>query len=455
MAMIGVGLLYWKSLRKSILILLLSLLVIDSAFSFHLLGFNGQFPDTLSKELDIASKISSQRVAVLDGSQFGSFPSFYTKAPQVYGWAWQGAGTAENIVLLNTALENGYYEVMFDRILELGADTLLIKKDLINELSRLEKVALNQGYIEKYRDDRVIIYKYPVATKFGTKVSYEATAVGQYASNLLYIFPKMQLASSDYIDNYTFDDLKDNKVIFLSGFKYKNKKTAEDLVLQLSRNGIRVVIDSVGLEESFLGVSGEAITIKDNFKELYYKNQQLPMEDFPQEYRPWKATFLRGIENMDSYEVANSKLLNYIGSKDNENLTFIGLNLPYYAFLTKDASAIKMLGDSLNLKPYELPERTADEVRISRNGDILNINAASSNIIIPVAALDAFVKMSGDYETKNNLIYLKSRELALKVTYPYRKEGICISLAFVITMAASTVYLRQKTMNAISAEVIS
>jgi len=453
MAMIVIGLLCWKGLRKNVLVFLLLLLVIDSAFSFKLLGFNGQFPDVLSKQLDLAANLSSQRVAVLDGSQFGSFPSFYTKSPQVYGWAWQGAGTAENIVLLNTALENGYYEVMFDRALELGADTLLIKKDLAKELSKLEKAASAQGYMEKYRDDDVIIYKYPVSFKFGTKVSYEATAIGKYASNLLYIFPKMQLGISETMDDYTFDELKDNKTIFLSGFKYKNKKTAEELILKLSRNGVRVVIDSAGLEESFLGVSGEVITIKDNFKNLYYKNQPLTTEDFPQEYSLWKTTFLRGIENMDSYQVADSRLLNYIGNMDNENLIFMGLNLPYYSFLTKNTSAIKILEDSLNLESYELPERTVHKVEVSRNDNVLTIRADSPDVVVPVAALDAFVKISGDYETKNNLIYLKSKEVTIGIIYPYAKEGFIISLSFVVLMGSLTIYLKRKDANIHSVEV--
>ena len=67
-----------------------------------------------------------------------------------YGWAWQGAETGDNIVLLNEALDRKYYRFLFDRAVELGADTVLIRKiDLEKQditISDIEQDAAASGY---------------------------------------------------------------------------------------------------------------------------------------------------------------------------------------------------------------------------------------------------------------------------------------------------------------------
>lgn len=449
MAMIIMGIIIWKSLRKSVLVMLISILVIDSACSFYTLGFNRQFPLDIAKTMDDASKIASQRVGVLDNSTYGSFPSYYIGynsvqgvRDQVYGWAWQGATTSNNIVMLNTALENGYYGLMFDRSLELGADTLVVKKSLIIDFNKLQNDAEAVGY-KKYKEDSGnIIYKYPVMSRFGTTVNYEGIAIGSYASNIAYIFPKFQIGDKEFLDDYSFDELKSKKAIFLSGFKYKDKKTAENLVLKLSRSGIKVVIDTAGLEESFLGVNGEPITLKNNYGEIYYKKESLKTKNFPEEYSEWKTYFLKGIENSESYEVLNSRLFNYVGKKDNDNLTFMGLNIPYYSFLTKDGGTVKILEDALNLKADELPKREVHKIDVKRENNVLSIVSDIPNVIVPIAALDSFVKLNGSYEVLDNLIYLKTPKLEIKIIYPYLNTGITLSIVFLVLIAALSTLIK-------------
>lgn len=437
MAMIIMGIMLWKSLRKSILIIVILVFIIDSAASFYTLGFNRQFPSDIAETMDTASKIASQRIAVLDNSTYGSFPSYYIGynnvqgvRDQVYGWAWQGATTSENIVMLNTALENGYYGFMFDRALELGADTLIVKKSFITDYDVIENQAAAVGYKKYEESSENIIYKYPEVNKFGTTVNYEGLAIGTYAPNIVYIFPKFQVANKEFLDDYTFEELKSKKAIFLSGFKYRDKKAAENLVLRLSKSGVKLVIDATGLEGDFLNVSAEPITFKNNYSEIYYKKERLQIKDFPSEYNEWKTCFLNGIENNESYEVLGSRVLNYIGKKDNDNLTFIALNIPYYTFLTKDTGMVKILEDALSLKAYELPKREIHKVLIKREGNVISISSDATNVIVPIAALDAFVKLNGSYETMDNLIYLKTPKLQLKIIYPYLKTGIGMSLMF-------------------------
>jgi len=452
MAMIILALILWRSLRKSILLLLTAFLLADSLISFHVLGFNRQFPSDLAKIFDTALEVSTQRIGVLDSSSFGSFPSYYLAynsgdrtRNQIYGWAWQGAATAENIVQLNTALENGYYNLMYDRALELGADTLVVRKRLVSDYNALEKAAESTGY-EMYKEDReVIIFKYPNVNRFGTEVIYEGIAIGRYSSNAVYLFPKLRTSDNDYIDEYTYDELKDKKVIYLSGFKFKDKKAAEELILRLTRNGVKVIIDITGFEgHEFLGVRAEPITINTNYGELYYKNERLQTKDFPDEYKNWRTYFLNGIENTESYGIIDYKIINYIGKKDNDNLKFIGLNLPYYVFLTRDTRALNILEQEFGLEAFEIPVRKICKLNIEREDNIIEITSDKSNVVVPLAALDAFIKIDGDYEIMNNLVYLKTPMLRIRIGYPYLSTGLILSLIFVGITIALSIIIRTK-----------
>lgn len=451
-AMIFLALLFWKTLRKSVLFLLIIFLSIDSLASFDVLGFNRQAPSDLANIFDSASEIATQRVGVLDSSSFGSYPSYHISYnstngshDQVFGWAWQGATTAENIVTINTALENGYYELMFDRALELGADTLVVRKRLIPDSNSLEAAVKSVGYMKYEENEEVIIYRYPGVNKFSTEVNYDGITIGRYSSNAIYLFPRLQTAKSQYLDEYTFEELKDREVVYLSGFKFRNKSMAEDLVLKLSRSGVKVIIDVTGFGGyDFLGVRAEPITIKDNYQELYYKGQRLELGSFPEEYRSWRTYFLNGVENTESYGIIDYKIINYIGKKDNENLVFIGLNLPYYAFLTKDEDALKILEDEFGLKVFEVPHRKIHGLELTRKENIIEIYSDSSDVTVPLAALDAFEKIEGDYEVMNNLVFLKTPKLRLKIVYPYLSTGVILSLiSLCITVALSIIIKRQ------------
>lgn len=451
MAMTLMGVFLWKNLRKGILILMMMLLALDSACSFKVLGFNGQFPEDQAKFLDTASRIAVQRIGVLDDSYFGSFPSYYIAynsvkgvTDEVYGWAWQGAATSQNIVMLNTALERGYYNLMFDRALELGADTLVVKKSLISDFNALYDSAAAVGYKRYSEDKDTILYKYPSVGKFGTSVDYEGVAIGSFAANAVYMFPKLTTSEDEYIDDYSYDELKANKVIYLSGFKYKNKEKAENLVLKLSQNGVRVIIDATGLVESFLGVTAEPITINKGYEEVYYKNTKLSMKDFPPDNTEWSTYFLDGIKNTESYDVEDHRIVSYIGNKYNDNLKFIGLNIPYYAFLTKDPSALKIMEDAFGMKAFELPKRNIHKIEVSEDRNILNIKSDAAGVIVPISALDAFVKVRGDYSVENNLIYVKSQKVQIRLIYPYFTTGILLSLSSLIVMCILSLNLKKR-----------
>lgn len=168
------------------------------------------------------------------------------------------------------------------------------------------------------------------------------------------------------------------------------------------------------------------------------------MEDFPEEYSSFRTFFLNGIKNEDSYMVSDNRLINYIGKKDNDNLTFIGMNIPYYAFLTKDPNAVRILEEGLNLKAYDLPERKIHSVKIEKADNTINISGASEGIIVPIAALDAFKKVKGNYDIMDNLIRLKTPMLTVKIIYPYIGIGTALSILFIVLIILLSTFMKIK-----------
>lgn len=450
MALIFTAILQWKSIRKSVLAGFILLLIADSGVSFYLLAHNGKAPVELSSIIDKAVGISTQRIGVLDDSTFGSFPSYYIAYPsvagavdQVYGWAWQGATTSQNIVAINTALENGYYGYLFDRVLELGADTLIVRKAFIKDYNMLASQAKASRYEKYYEDNNVMIYKYPVTGNFGTKVDYKGFAIGSYAPNITYLFPEIQAGSDKYVDDYSYEELKTKSVLFLSGFDYRNKEAAEALLKRLSSVGVRVVVDIEGLRDSFLGVTPQPIIIKNNYKNIVYKGTKLNMKAFPEGFESWKAYFMNGLDNKQSYAVEDFRVIQYIGSKYSPNLTFLGLNLPYFAFLTKDGAAVDILEEALGIKAYVLPKRVLYPISIIRQGNRMMIKSSTAGVIVPLAALDAFDRVRGNYGIVDHLICMKTNELSIRIIYPYLRLGTAISVVFLTIEIALSIVLFQ------------
>ena len=69
------------------------------------------------------------------------------------------------------------------------------------------------------------------------------------------------------LNDYTYEELAGYKEVFLNGFTYDDKETAEDLVLRLSRAGVKVIMYADGIpqdkrthSQNFLGVTCSSIT---------------------------------------------------------------------------------------------------------------------------------------------------------------------------------------------------
>ena len=181
----------------------------------------------------------------MDLSTFGPMPSYAfgtleNKTPYVFGWAWQGAATADNIVRINEALENESYDFIFDRSIELGADTVIFSKSYIRDYSALELSASRLGYKPAGESDKSIMYSLYADGNFGVVTEYGGLAVGTTSAIVPQLFPYFGTGDYDYIDDYSFEELACYEKLYLSGFFYRDKNAAEELVNSLAESGVDI-----------------------------------------------------------------------------------------------------------------------------------------------------------------------------------------------------------------------
>ncbi|MGL4772354.1 MAG: 6-pyruvoyl-tetrahydropterin synthase-related protein [Clostridium sp.] len=449
LCMTFVSIMLWKSLRKSIMILFIIIMVLDSSISIYTEAIHLPYKQDQANRIDIATNLAEQRVSMMDTSEFGSFPSYYTtygenSKAQIFGWAWQGATTGKNIVELNEALESNAFYTMFDRNLELGADVVVVKKDKVKDFEELEMASNILNYEKISEDSESITYKYNVNGNFGTKVNYDGIAIGKYAPNISILFPNFITGNKQYLDDYTFEELTQYKTIYLSGIKYRNKNNAENLIRAVSANGNKIVIDVTGLDDEFLGIKTSTITLKNNYGEVYYKGEKVEFQDFPQDERDFSVRFLSSLPQVDESTkcIIGSRMISYLYEEG--NISFIGLNIPYFARVTDDENAIRILEDVLGYRVNTLPQREVVPINIEYVGDKEIIIEGEEGTLVPIAALDAFKARCGNFEEYNNLVKLKTNKLTIEITYPYLKSGLIGSCVAIVLIVLLTITIKRK-----------
>ena len=125
----------------------------------------------------------------------------------------------------------------------MGTDTVVIRKaqftDIEKVLKELQASGKKSGY--KLVEENYYSYVFHKNTPnvFGVATKYSGLAIGKSATEIILEFPSFKKGDSLVLDDYTFDELKDYKRIYLSGFEYKDKNKAEKLVEKLTENGVK------------------------------------------------------------------------------------------------------------------------------------------------------------------------------------------------------------------------
>ena len=446
-----ISLIYWKQLKKITVFVFCGILFIDSLVSFYCVSRPQVSIEQAQKEisenylLDEASEITDSRLALLDLSSIGSYPAFYVIQDKdinyLYGWAYQGAKTIKEIVSLNEAFENGYYVYVFDRLIEYGCDTVIIKKDIIKDKTAVPLIletAQKLGYTLIKENDYAYLFDYEDITgDYGLIPQYENVCIGNAAEYISYLYPSFYKLSDDYLDDYTFDDLKNYKKIFLSGPSYRDKEYCEKLVLDLAKSGVKFYIDMNNLQDeksigrnSFLGVTAQPVTFTETFPILEMKNgSQFKLGVLNEDYTEWCTIYLSNMQNKTRRsEYKKGKYLDYLGTSANENITFIGLNLVYYcaASHTQAEQLYKFLDEIFEESREYVPPKKIVPLTITYGRNSINIHSNFDNVNTSIANLDGF--LSDKISKTSTFILINSGDTIIDITYTYLNEGLLCTL---------------------------
>lgn len=470
---ISIGFIYWKSLKKWMIVLVCVLTVADSLPSLYLaLGKqeNIQPADRFDEAqqgsmVDEAKAITKQRLLAFNEGAGGVIDAYLLSnwggfTPTVFGAGWEASNTAANIAQLNRAANESDYGYMFDRSLDMGADTVLVRLGVIrdfqfqpeNVVSSLDAAASSCGYKLYDSSDYIRIYHLSGAPdQWGTTAKYKGIAIGSQAFRVALNFPVFREVSSTNLNDFTYDDLKDYEVIYLAGFTYDDQEAAEELILKLSEHGVRVVISADGIPENhsshnrnFLGVTCDEVKFENGFPELDTIDGLLDTTLFPNDHREWNTVTLDGLTDVWGTVEDDGLRLPFYGTGKNSNLIYVGLNLTMYYELTGDEQIGRLLSHVMDLSGSELPERTVVPLTVNLSDAGMTIESPEDGVNTGIAWHDMFSSADGKaLAEENHLLYVDEGKTVITFTYPYLWQGIALSLAGLVLLTAFAAFKKK------------
>ena len=449
----------WRQLKRWVVILICAFLILDCIPSYQ----NVYFPKEervldAVKALDEkaertliskAKEITKQRMVLLDLSSYEAFAPYYISrvgkhVDYTFGAGWEGANTASNIVALNSSVENGWYVYLFDRSLELGNDTVLVPisslKRGISDVEKLKEAANLFGFELIESTEETLLFHKDTIDSFGVITEYENIAIGSSADSIARIYPSFKESRASDLNDYTFEELMGYKNIYLSGFTYKNKEKAEDMLLKLAEAGVNIYIDMSSLPEDkakkemeFLGVTARTISFEDTYPTFYYFSEPYTSLEFPEELSDWNTVYLDGLDNVEGFSDMANKELPFIGTTENNNIHFIGLNIIYYLEITNDSVIDGLIDNIFSMDGNQVPKRELVPISIEKNINQLRIISDYDNVNTTLAHIDIF-NSDQSYTIDHGLLVVGKGTTVIHMKYPYLIPGLLVSFSGVILM---------------------
>jgi 6-pyruvoyl tetrahydropterin synthase-like protein len=453
------SLLEWKKCRRYAMILIALVIILDCIPSADLQRYHSQTPSVFTFTLSDAKKITNQRVSLLDVSAYGSYPSYgltveEPRTQYTFGWAWQAASTAPNIVMVNTALEKGYYNYMFDRSLELGDDTVLVRKELLKQAKKTEsfliEAASASGYFLYKETNFTYIFHRNTPKTFGVTTEYTALAIGRNARSIALAYPCFEEGSNQVLTDYTVNELSRYKVLYLSGFQFGDRKEAEDLLTKVADRGVKIVIDMnqipvdpITSRMTFFDVTAQSITFSDRYPELMYRNEIYDAVPYKKEYSTWNTVYLENVKHILGYSWFQNKELTFIGTGENKNIYFMGYNFIYHAIETDDQGVMSLMTNLLQLEPDRLPERKIVPLNITYLENKIEIDSPGGSVNTTLAYQDDF-RSDQNIINQNNMLVVDKPHTEIRIVYPYLFEGLAVSASGLLGIILLVYFIYRK-----------
>lgn len=466
------GFLLWDHLRVWIKLLFCVALLMDVIPSVQfLMRFDGQRSEvTIAYREELANyeglvnakELTVQRMSVMELSGYGAFAPYYIsgvepKTSYLFGAGWEGSGIAQNIVALNSALDFGYYTYIFDRHLELGSDTIVFPIAYLSrgkkDIAQLKQAAELNGFELKEETSSYLTFHYPVEHLsiehyFGTITTYENLAIGDRALDITLLYPSFEEGNSSFIEDYTVAQLKEYQRIYLSGFHYRDKVVAEQMLREVSAAGVDIYIDmnSVPVEpnsrqQEFFGVTAQAYRFSERFPDLMYQEEAYRPSLFQRDYTEWNAMTLSSLDEIDGVAQVGEQRLIFSGTKENEHLHFLGFNLMYHTMITKDQAVTSFLNNLFDLTEASLPKRDIVPLEITYDSRHITIRSLYDTVNTSIAYLD--ILHSDEIEIQHHLVHASKGVTVIELQYPYFTLGLSVSLIGIVCSLLLGLYCRR------------
>ncbi len=470
LCMILFSFLIWDTLKKGWILFFITLLLLDVLPSFPLiLGEQSRkIPQEIMEGysdwtfIDQAKELTEQRLALIDENALDARSVYlvtgYGKPVATsYGAVLQSCTTATNMKQIDHSLKEGNYLYLFDRCLEMGNDTIVIRLALVKDfikhpIQEMDQAASRVGYKLVDYNEEYRFYKLEVEGNWGTLSKYRAIGIGTEAPEISRQFPIVEETDTTNLNDFTFEELCEYDLIYLAGFTYKDKSVAEELILKLSEAGVHIILAADGIPEdrgsknqSFLGVICNTISFSQGYPNLKTIDGILETDLFPDGHREWSTVYVNGLDKVWG-TIENGKWnLPFYGTVKNNNIIVIGLNLTYYYALTQDKGVGALLSHAMNLNSSELPKREIVPYTIQYFPENIIITTNKKDVNTALAYHNSF-SANREIYSKNHLTYVKEGKTIISLTYPYLKQGILVSItaAFLILGYSLHMWLRRK-----------
>lgn len=284
------------------------------------------------------------------------------------------------------------------------------------------------------------------------KTEYDGLAMGRYANLMTMFYPSFQEGDSEYIDDYTPDQLQKYRTIFLSGVFYHDRRQAEKLLRDAAASGTRVVVDVTHVQEdratkqkAFLGVTSQPVTIQDRYSSLMYGQSEILTKDFPDEYAEWFTGYIGEVTHVLGAMQYHGQELTWLGKNATDpNIYFLGLNVMYHAIETEDTAVFHVMDEVLGIERGVLPKREIVPMQISFDKTEIHIHSEEENVNTTLAFQDNFESESQLWQ-ENNLLFVKEKDTEIAIRYPRKEAGMAVSMLGVLAALALVVLqLREK-----------
>ncbi|NLK51882.1 MAG: hypothetical protein GX295_05500, partial [Syntrophomonadaceae bacterium] len=394
-----------------LLVFISAFLLVDSLISFRLLAHTETRPFTIIQTGEFIKHDPGWRVATIDLSQLESAPSFVFSETagleQVFGWAWQGAVTSRNIMLLNTSLEQQYYPFLFRSCVDLGATDLVVKEDVITDPEAFHQAAAMAGYQQRNKFTEISVWR-NIDRPYLVAKNPRCLVIGKHAGTIAVQFPEVEMALSPCIDDYTLEKLEQYPMLILSGASWNSKKQAEKLITDYALSGGQVFIEMAGMpsnilakQPEFLGVYGEPVSIR---KEIEVRGEEIRVILPPLLHQEgaWMAYVPMGLDEVElefSYYGNQAPILGYKIIKG-QKIWFLGANLSYHAYQSRDSESAQLLQNILGLNPGYAGDTLLplQDYAASEEGYRMSYQLEQDReMIVPISFIDGLViKLDGN-----------------------------------------------------------